>query len=658
MTASASAGSKLKPFLKFVGLCAAVLLLSCLLAPLLHSFLPFKFERIFRRLVMIFTLAAVFFAVKSRRLYFPASTLAWSRSSLIFLALGFSGGLLTLVLLAAAKAGLGIVGWNVTDMSAGQWAFRIFLSFFSALLIGVLEEVFFRGLVFGSLREKLHWPLGLTLAATNFFYAVVHFLSGKKPYIGASPDFFDALKLVLAPVKDFMHWQDILPGAIGLFIFGIILNLLLLRTGTLYASIGLHAGCVFFLKMAGALTSHQDKMLFYFGSGKGYDGVLGWIFLAVMGVALLGITGRLKKTGLALILAAVFAFACRTGHPAWCVEDEGWTTFSSDKDTSLDSTDSTGGEPAPEALPSVAPSAPKRKVVYAVDSAEETAASEVPTVPTAAVSTPRKTLPKPKPKIPVTPRPAAAETQDTEVAQAFVPEPASTPAPKTVEKKMPRAEIPLPEEPAPAPHPVKRITAPAAAEPAAPQKKISRKPAAESKAAVPLPQVPSGGGELPYDISGHLPEAQVSTIEDQVVVTPAAWKENGFYFEKEEGDAAVALREESYNGQNQKGIFVEPVQNGIRRIRFPHVPPARTLVVQYGIADAGFEQNVKSAIYLRIWAGHHLLKRIRVLNEKGWKNEPIDLGVIAFLKKPVVLTFDVTADDATQRHFSFYAEMK
>ena len=62
----------MKKFLKFIGVFGGILLLSAFLAPILYDFFqtfhPYKFERIFNRLVMIGTLvAAVFFCPYQKR---------------------------------------------------------------------------------------------------------------------------------------------------------------------------------------------------------------------------------------------------------------------------------------------------------------------------------------------------------------------------------------------------------------------------------------------------------------------------------------------------------------------------------------------------------------------------------------------------------------
>ena len=56
----------MKGFLRFVAVFVSILLLSAVLAPILYDFLPFKFERIFQRLVMVLALLALLIFVRIR----------------------------------------------------------------------------------------------------------------------------------------------------------------------------------------------------------------------------------------------------------------------------------------------------------------------------------------------------------------------------------------------------------------------------------------------------------------------------------------------------------------------------------------------------------------------------------------------------------------
>ncbi len=276
----------MKSFLKFAAIMAGIVLLSCVLAPLLYQFLPYKFGRIFNRLIMIFSLAAVFIFVRFRLESMKDLGLIWKQDSLSLFWRSFLAAWGILVALSLTKVALGISGWQTSDLTPLSIAGRLAKDLFAAILIGVLEEFFFRGFIYRTFVNRWKWPVITEVLATSAFYSIVHFVSAKKPFVGPDPHFFDALKLVAAPFASLTQWHTFWPGAVGLFIFGLILNHLVIRTGSLYPAIGLHAGAVFFIKSDALLVDSIKAPSLLFGSGKAYDGIMGWGFLLALQVLL------------------------------------------------------------------------------------------------------------------------------------------------------------------------------------------------------------------------------------------------------------------------------------------------------------------------------------------------------------------------------------
>lgn len=273
----------MKSFFKFLFIFAGILLLSAFLTPLLYKILPFKFERIFNRLVMIFSFAAILIFIRFRREAFTRYGLGWTQESLPLLTRSFLSAVAVLLLLVGVRYGLGNVRISVSALGPGEWLMKLVKILPAALLIGVIEEFFFRGFVHQALTVKWRWPILPAVAATNLFYSLIHFISGKKMYINSTdPEFLDSLKLILIPFLSLSQWQVIWPGAVGLFIFGGVLSSLVLKTRSLYPAIGLHAGCVFFVKFDGLFVDFLPEHLLWFGTKQMYDGILGWLFLGFL----------------------------------------------------------------------------------------------------------------------------------------------------------------------------------------------------------------------------------------------------------------------------------------------------------------------------------------------------------------------------------------
>lgn len=282
----------MKSFLKFLLIVGGILFLSAVLAPILFKFLPFKFEKIFNRLVMIFSLASIFIFVRMDREKLAGYGLYGAPRIPALLTAGFAGGFLTLVLVTFVKLAAGAARFEMEPLS-WEWILKPLSVLFSAFLIGLIEEFFFRGVVYQSMVRQFRWPVWASVLGTSVFYSIVHFVSVKKPFIGPDPGIADSLKLVAAPLASLAGWPEFWRGAVGLLIFGVVLNLLSIRSRSLFMSIGLHAGCVFFVKLDGFMVEFSNHAPLLWGSAKMYDSISGWIALTLMGFLLVWAAGRL-----------------------------------------------------------------------------------------------------------------------------------------------------------------------------------------------------------------------------------------------------------------------------------------------------------------------------------------------------------------------------
>lgn len=148
----------------------------------------------------------------------------------------------------------------------------------SALGVALLEELLFRGVLFGRLCTVIG-HLG-SLCVSSVIYAMVHFF--ERVTVQGPVDWSTGLKVLAQMLQGFTHLQSLLPGFLTLTLAGAILAQLYHRTHALYAPIALHAGWIFWLKLYGAITlSRQTETIWIFGSGKLIDG---WTAFGVMGI--------------------------------------------------------------------------------------------------------------------------------------------------------------------------------------------------------------------------------------------------------------------------------------------------------------------------------------------------------------------------------------
>lgn len=300
----------MRGFLKFLIVFSSILLLSAVLAPFLYDFLPwlgqffsddpefmqFKFEKIFNRLIMIGSLIAILKFVRIKKETFVKYGLDWSRERGSAFLKTFLISILVLSIFVFVRSSFGHALFQPKPLGFLGWVGAVFEVSIAVLLITVIEEFFFRGFIQSTLKDRFRFNLFFTVLITNVFYASLHFVSHKKPFVGSDPSIVDSFRIMAAPFMSVADIQGIWMAALGLFIFGVILSSLVIRSGSLYPSMGVHAGCVFFLKLDGKFVEflHNDWVSFW-GSTQIYDGYLGWVFLIILGVLSMMFLNRTDK---------------------------------------------------------------------------------------------------------------------------------------------------------------------------------------------------------------------------------------------------------------------------------------------------------------------------------------------------------------------------
>ncbi|MCY3803699.1 MAG: CPBP family intramembrane metalloprotease [Gammaproteobacteria bacterium] len=290
----------------FVLLFACVLIAGAVLAypvyTLLSLVLEPDFERVANRTVLglgILTLLALFrkFGFRSwQDVGFPAGGAQFFKDGLY----GFGAGLL---IMGPVVAGLLLSQDRVLDL---QWdwslpsvAVLLVTALVSGAAVALIEETFFRGaLLTAVLRQG---TVSLAVISTSFFYALVHFL---QPEMHMDPDtlnwtsgfalLLDAFAFLSSPLQVFDSF-------LALFVAGLLLALVRVRSNHLALCIGMHAGWVFAIKAFKRVTNSNDDSAYAFLAGT-YDQVIGYLAVVflVFAIALyLGISRPAgEKTGM------------------------------------------------------------------------------------------------------------------------------------------------------------------------------------------------------------------------------------------------------------------------------------------------------------------------------------------------------------------------
>lgn len=234
---------------------AAVVLAGVLAAPqaweLIHRLPPewfggflakiqgMPFHRYLSRSIQIAALMLLFPLLHSLRIRsLSAFSLFPNPRPLRDLGIGMTAGLLCMALMIPALLHFGAYtlppDWGAGVLGALP---RVVAT---ALVVAVMEEFLFRGVLLGLLRQVMIPSAAVFLAAIPF--AVLHFFNLPRGGTGEgeSITWWSGLSSLLQAVASLPPWPLFLWGSATLFLAGLLLGGMTVRTGSLHAAIGLH----------------------------------------------------------------------------------------------------------------------------------------------------------------------------------------------------------------------------------------------------------------------------------------------------------------------------------------------------------------------------------------------------------------------------------
>ncbi|HYH79048.1 MAG TPA: type II CAAX endopeptidase family protein [Longimicrobium sp.] len=205
---------------------------------------------------------------------------------------GFALGFFSLAAVCAvAIAG----GGRVLNLARtpGQLAAHFAGALATAAVVAVIEELLFRGAIFGGLRRAMPWAAALV--ASSAIYAIVHFMG--RPANPPVIDWLSGLRVLPSMLAGMAQPGGLVPALLNLTLAGMVLGLAYHFTGDILTSIGIHAGWIFWLKFYSYLTKGVPGVdPVFWGTRKLVDGWLAFVALAVvLGIVLwMARRGRLR----------------------------------------------------------------------------------------------------------------------------------------------------------------------------------------------------------------------------------------------------------------------------------------------------------------------------------------------------------------------------
>jgi membrane protease YdiL (CAAX protease family) len=275
----------------------ATVLVGCLVAwpvgIVLDATLDVSFHRVLSRTLALTLLVNV--------LVFLRATGGFSRAEAGFgtdrrtflqtLAVQFAIGLLAMAPLVVMLFVTGVREWAHVPTGAALAAIAA-LALLTGIVVGLLEEAFFRGLVMHAALRSGHGHVGSALIATSLFFAVVHFLVPRgEPEAVRWHSGFELVAEGLSALSN--------PATAGAFAAltaaGLLLGAMRVRDGHIGSCAGFHAGWVTGYTLTHRLTDTTGADA---SAGLiGPDGVLGWLALAWIAALLLAYVALGRRRG-------------------------------------------------------------------------------------------------------------------------------------------------------------------------------------------------------------------------------------------------------------------------------------------------------------------------------------------------------------------------
>jgi len=244
-------------------------------------------HRIMGRLTQIFILLGLWPFLRAMELN-DRTVLGYGAPRPIFLralALGWMWGVIILLVLAISLVTLEV---RVPDAGGDQWLpdllNKAVQALIGGLLIGVMEETFFRGALYAAIRRRC--SLGAAVFWTAFLYALLHFMKPGTLPDGVVFDWAGAWQMFVETFTGAFQWKN-LDSLTALLLVGVFLALIRERTGHIGWCIGLHAGWVFVIQLTRHLTDGNEASPYAWMAGD-YDGMIGWLAAGWIGLLALG----------------------------------------------------------------------------------------------------------------------------------------------------------------------------------------------------------------------------------------------------------------------------------------------------------------------------------------------------------------------------------
>lgn len=237
----------------FITICV----LGCLIAYPIYLITGSDFERIVSRSILILAVLLFYPTCKILKINNIAS-LGWVKNRAIHsLTLSWILGFIMLIPISIIYFSCGFRIMEPAPITIIAFFSALISAVISGLLIGVIEESVFRGLLQSQLSQNMNTLFALIIV--SIIYSSVHFLQAPEHLNSLSVEWYSGFILLASAFGNFTNIGMFTDAWIALFLAGIFLSLVRLKTNNLIWCIGIHAGWVAHIKLFKEFTDRDNS---------------------------------------------------------------------------------------------------------------------------------------------------------------------------------------------------------------------------------------------------------------------------------------------------------------------------------------------------------------------------------------------------------------
>jgi uncharacterized protein len=207
---------------------------------------------------------------------------------------GFVAGVIPVLLVIGLLLAVGARTFELRG-SAGTLAWTCTKYLLLGFPLVLLEEGLFRGLLLGDFVRAI--GARAAIVVTSFFFAITHFLGTTDAWRGTPGPIQSGVDVMFAVFGGLPRAWAEWPELVGLFLAGVVLSIVRLRTGHVWVGMGIHAGWYWIKQVDRNFVRDVEEVVvpnqFWLGSEQYLDGLLGWAAL----VATLFVALRIEVRG-------------------------------------------------------------------------------------------------------------------------------------------------------------------------------------------------------------------------------------------------------------------------------------------------------------------------------------------------------------------------